>query len=187
MSPSPCGSIRSTSPDAVVEVQKEQQHHVGQKERRSSDSTCQGTKIDTCDKINLAEEIKKLSDKLFQLATMPVELRNESAPISMGANNGEWSSSASHKRSKFKISNFSRDVPYASPPGSSTKDLLLKLLDKWDDTNDKTTSTSNGRHKSVSMEWPENDNLGQRTISSLNTFFQSRQTNKKTHSFMSSN
>ncbi|XP_044727455.1 probable serine/threonine-protein kinase fhkE [Chrysoperla carnea] len=308
MSPSPCGSLGS-SPDSVIEYENNTQDNISDYEfdhiqnsieRRASDSSCVVSKRDSVERINLAEEIKKLSDKLFQLATMPTDLVNGNAnsssskddkksesttkavptkdeqksliseettnethkiktekvktsktvtngnvtsiststktsKISTPLTNGNatninapWANNLQNRRTKFKITNLNRDVPIISPTNknsfftedfntnklthsfttsdgtssssssshfsrqsslnsaTNTKDLLLQLLDKWDDSQESAHNNLNGRHKSISVDF-ENETLGQRTISSLNTFFQSRQTLKKTHPFMSSN
>ncbi|KAG5874995.1 hypothetical protein JTB14_016309 [Gonioctena quinquepunctata] len=98
------------------------------------------------------------------------------------------------RRAKFKLNSWSRDIPLTarnihkpsrsqfttktnsltSPNG--TKDLLLKLLEHWDEPQ---TPRNNNRHGSISSEWSERDSLGQRTISSINPFLKSQSTNKK--------
>lgn len=239
MSPSPCGSVVSSagSDNAFQNIDTTNNNvlmpptldHI----RRSSDSTCVVKGSDISERINLAEEIRKLSQKLFQLSTMstiaPPQTNTEPvAPLHftetqkietpkngyiknphncvlpkdhpLNVNCGiPW------RRTKFRISNMSRDVPIApkavdnprmftfstrpirpnqeevgnSPSG--TKDLLLKLLEHWDGPQG--PARSNPRHGSFSNEWSENDSLGQKTISSLNTFFQSRAASKKVTQF----
>ncbi|KAJ8931323.1 hypothetical protein NQ314_015775 [Rhamnusium bicolor] len=202
--------------------------------RRSSDSAGIVKTHDITERINLAEEIRKLSDKLFQLSNINTNVLNnqcpfeESSPAEVCSPKAPESTSTilpstpvemtsikhqenglpqDHpdspscgipwRRTKFKMNYMSRDVPLAmrhihkqsdeqfttkisnhnitSPNG--TKDLLLQLLEHWDGP--KGPIMQNNRHGSISSEWTENDSLGQRTISSLNTFFQSRATNKK--------
>lgn len=232
------------------------QEHLQSFERRASDSSFVVRKTDIAERINLAEEIRKLSDKLFKMSTLPdfttisssstnstgtTELKSQSSITSK--TNGlaipyrpkfETTSAKHHttklnetstnnnaapwRRTKFRITGLNRDVPLNSYSKSSTfsestnglsktqmntekwsstssntnsavgtKDLLLKLLDKWDDVQEEPVRNSNGRHKSISAEWSEIESLGQRTISSLNTFFQSRATTKKAHPFMAAN
>lgn len=155
-------------------------------ERRASDSSCFMKKNDISERVNLAEEIRKLSDKLIQISTMPDFTFSEANHFSNNIPHLEeinipW-------RKKFKLTEKNRDVPLSpfnkNENGSAlgTKDLLLKLLDKWDGTKEETKEKNlNGRHKSISAEWSEVESLGQRTISSLNSFFQSRTTIKKTN------
>lgn len=229
------------------------EEHLQSFERRASDSSFVVRKTDIAERINLAEEIRKLSDKLFKMSTLPdfttisssstnstetTELKSQSSLKTNGLstsyrskfettptksqttkqnealnnNNAPW------RRTKFRITGLNRDVPLNSYSKSSTfsefnnglsktqvntekwsstcsntnsavgtKDLLLKLLDKWDDAQEEPVRNSNGRHKSISAEWSEIESLGQKTISSLNTFFQSRATTKKAHPFMAAN
>lgn len=225
-SPSPCGSLASSpgSDSAFVgsPVDKSQTDlllpttvdHL----RRSSDSAGVMKTNDIAERINLAEEIKKLSDKLFQLSNMDTSLTNNQCPFQLDTQelpkelnvqrsvpititgkkheNGLPSSfentGVPWRRPKNKLSIMSRDVPLAvksiQKPSNdqnmtnnptdpnSTKDLLLQLLDHWEGPK---IVRTNKRHGSVSAEWTDNDTLRQRTISSLNTFFQSRATNKK--------
>lgn len=237
MSPSPCGSVVSCGSDNAFQNIDTTNNNVLMPPsldhlRRSSDSTCVVKGSDISERINLAEEIRKLSQKLFQLSTMstiappqsnndpiiptPLEIPKIETPKNgyikgpyncvlpkdhpLNVNCGiPW------RRTKFRISNMSRDVPISpknidnarmfrfstssirpnqdevgnSPNG--TKDLLLKLLEHWDGPQG--PSRPNPRHGSFSTEWTENDSLGQKTISSLNTFFQSRAAAKKVTQF----
>lgn len=248
MSPSPCGSVASSveSDDAFQNIDTTNStllmppsldHY-----RRASDSTCVVKGSDVTERINLAAEIKKLSDKLFQLSTMstmaPNDLSlnvdttpvpNDSTKIVIFNNtpNNEKPKDSLIKdpnncvlpkdhplnvncgipwrRTKHRINNMSRDVPLlpkntgkdnsriftienangstenSTNSPSGTKDLLLKLLEHWDGPQG--PMRSNSRHSSFSSEWTENDSLGQKTISSLNTFFQSRAARKKVNPF----
>lgn len=265
MSPSPCGSlgsstesipdydITSTSPDDNVfnhyTFDREPHiHRLSQEfqsfERRASDSSCLGRKTDMAERVNLADEIRKLSDKLFKMSNMPDftvpclsdtisqstnKLRvsnsatsaNQHIPLNNSSSNVETHRSLEDngnipwRRTKFRVTGMNRDVPLSTYKTSvinngeltdengttkntdrwstngtnnalGTKDLLLKLLDKWDDNQDE-LRTSTGRHKSISAEWTEVESLGQRTISTLNSFFQSRTTSKKTNPFLTTN
>lgn len=250
MSPSPCGSLASSLEseqgffenlhrEHEIEDQPQLEHI-----RRASDSTCVVKTPDVSERINLAEEIKKLSDRLFQLSTMSTSFKmngdsngynsergnkkfnektirylnskkteenttSKSKNLNVTVKNGEvpW------RKSKFKISSSSRDVPLAPKHQSSksfqeqfhsrlsifngtteykrcstfrahpqinspsgTKDLLLRLLDQWDGPSQSPIS----RHGSISAEWSGEDTLGQKTISSLNAFFQTRAGRKMT-------
>lgn len=239
MSPSPCGSVVSSagSDNAFHQNIDTTNNNVLMPPsmdhfRRSSDSTCVVKGTDVTERINLAEEIRKLSQKLFQLSTMstitpPHQAVSEPAAsysppvekfINETSTNGyikdphncvlprdhplNVNCGIPWRRTKFRISNMSRDVPLAqkhkeqsrilafpnrtnreevgnSPNG--TKDLLLKLLEHWDGPQG--PARPNPRHGSFSTEWTENDSLGQKTISSLNTFFQSRAASKKVTQF----
>ncbi|KAF2901401.1 hypothetical protein ILUMI_04778, partial [Ignelater luminosus] len=80
MSPSPCGSLASSveSDDAFPQVFS---NHVDDNNdslsipqtdhlRRASDSTCILKGTDVAERLNLADEIRKLTDKLFQLSAI---------------------------------------------------------------------------------------------------------------------
>lgn len=223
MSPSPCGSVCSSpgSDNAFGSLQDDNLllsvnlDHI----RRASDSTCvvKGHQ-DVTERINLADEIRKLSDKLFQLSTMSDDnsqlkdfdlssinnLNVKSSNNNLIKNPNNCVLPKDHplnincgvpwRRPKNKISIMSRDVPLAhlkvnktsvsnvqnqSNSNNSpceTKDLLLKLLEHWDGPQG--PIRPNPRHSSFSSDCTENDALGQKTISSLNTFFQTRATLK---------
>jgi serine/threonine protein kinase len=241
MSPSPCGSLASSpgSDNAFLTIDMNNDllmpptlDHL----RRSSDSTCILKGPDVTERINLAEEIRKLSDKLFQLSNMSTSVTNDSfdefslptiiparkeppnhsvversIPITIESSPGlprDHPESANcgvpWRRTKYRLNHMSRDVPLmtknshtpfngfepfnqydsvnnnsSSPDG--TKNLLLRLLEQWDGPHGPVRP--NARHGSVSTEWSEIDSLGQRSISTLNSFFQSRATNKKITGF----
>lgn len=265
MSPSPCGSLASSTEsddDSFNGISNNyvegsltvvQPDHI----RRASDSTCVLKGTDITERLNLAEEIRKLTDKLFQLSSMPefntssdtkkklnipplnstvssnVNGHHSNIPrspaimITSPKSNSIPSSSNEEipwRRRKFKITGNSRDVPlspkfnmnfsrhfesdlaslnntinYKAKTNTmstsqtsnnensvtGTKDMLLKLLEQWDGP--QVPSRPIPRHGSVSSEWSESDSLGQRTISSLNMFFQSRSINKNSHPFMKPN
>lgn len=182
------------------------------------------------ERINLADEIRKLTDKLFQLSSIPdmtedslrksnpIEIKQSRARTESGTS--ESPGSVPWRRQKFRVTSSSRDVPLQSRNSSvhsfnsqldfafkskttssskgatenssmdsavnGTKDMLLKLLEQWDGPH-QTPQRPNVRHGSVSTEWSEQESLGQRTISSLNMFFQSRSTVKKSHPFLNHN
>ncbi|XP_068910132.1 myosin light chain kinase, smooth muscle-like [Tenebrio molitor] len=241
MSPSPCGSLASSpgSDNAFLTIDMNNDllmpptlDHL----RRSSDSTCILKGPDVTERINLAEEIRKLSDKLFQLSNMSTSVTNDSfdefslptiiparkeppnhsvversIPITIESSPGlprdhpeSVNCGVPWRRTKYRLNHMSRDVPLmtknshtpfngfepfnqydsvnnnsSSPDG--TKNLLLRLLEQWDGPHGPVRP--NARHGSVSTEWSEIDSLGQRSISTLNSFFQSRATNKKITGF----
>ncbi|CAG9865306.1 unnamed protein product [Phyllotreta striolata] len=202
-SPSPCGSLASSGSDGAF-ASDDHEARVDsiapvEHARRASDSTCIVKSNDIAERINLAEEIRKLSDKLLQLSNLNVngepmkaEIAKEenvvrSVPITItGARHrGSDNSGVPWRKPKFRVTNMSRDVPSIQKfPGKSgslsspngTKDLLLQLLEQWDGHKSRTKHFM--RNGSFSTE-TENENSGQRTaISSLNNFFQSRATSK---------
>ncbi|XP_021913524.1 myosin light chain kinase, smooth muscle-like isoform X2 [Zootermopsis nevadensis] len=311
LSPSPCSSLSvsvSTSPDSILEHEllgkspdeTDYLHHYTFEnkqppppkyhlerlqtfERRASDSSCVLRRNgDTAARVNLADEIRKLSDKLFQMASLhgpSSDLDNNNvssirapAPAIPSTHHGSIQSTVFNgtphpippvpsrkdsiqdegltgvKRPKFRFSNLNRDVPLGAPapptnftsfmvanttsispcsswnsldtfPSTSnnsqssaspshsapvspqhsseadhsetpcadiTKDLLLHLLDKWDDKQTVTCSPIETCRKSLSMDWSEEESLGQRTMTSLATYFQSSRTIKKKHSVLPS-
>lgn len=194
MSPSPCGSVCSSPEDGLDDnlLLPVNLDHI----RRASDSTCVVKGQDVTERINLAEEIRKLSDKLFQLSSMSLESDTllddiHSKNLIKDPNNCvlpkdhplNVNCGVPWRKHKNRINNMSRDVPLAPKATNNgfnspneTKDLLLKLLEHWDGPQGPVRA--NPRHSSFSSECTENDTLGQKTISSLNTFFQTRATLK---------
>ncbi|XP_023702822.1 myosin light chain kinase, smooth muscle isoform X2 [Cryptotermes secundus] len=306
LSPSPCSSLSvsiSSSPDSIFEhdllgkspeetgnffhymFEHKQPHsskyHLERLqafERRASDSSCVLRRNgDTAARVNLADEIRKLSDKLFQMASLhgpSSDLdNNNSNDFSENPSPGSANQSLHHgpmhsiaftgtpcptppvpnrresiqdeglvgvKRQKFRFSNLNRDVPLGAPapptnfssfmlanttgispcssrnssdtfpstynsqssassshsaplspqlspesdssehPGADiTKDLLLHLLDKWDDKQTLTCGTKETCRKAISMDWSEEESLGQQTMTSIATYFQSSRTTEK--------
>ncbi|XP_004517523.1 death-associated protein kinase related [Ceratitis capitata] len=88
--------------------------------------------------------------------------------------------SASVRRAKFRINQMSRDVPIGVPnihqavnleeAANTTKDCLLHLLEKYNETNK--CRNPMARHQSISVDWNMSDNLEYRSMSSINAFFQ---------------
>lgn len=88
------------------------------------------------------------------------------------------------KRTKFRVTQMSRDVPMNSPNThqtvfleeavTTTKDCLLHLLEKYNDTESRahTSLGTMGRHQSISEGYGISDNLEYRSMNSLNFFFQ---------------
>ncbi|XP_055706464.1 uncharacterized protein LOC129803731 isoform X2 [Phlebotomus papatasi] len=100
-----------------------------------------------------------------------------SAPISV-----PWA--ANNRRTKFRMTQFSRDVPVGSPhqhqpiyieeAANTTKDCLLHLLEKYNGVNESRPPTMStlGRHQSFSCAWGVEEDLEQRSMNSINAFFQ---------------
>ncbi|XP_018325724.1 myosin light chain kinase, smooth muscle isoform X2 [Agrilus planipennis] len=260
-SPSSCQSLTSSvaSEDGFLDTSDSNSvEYLPDHLRRSSDSSFFVKGSDVAERANLADEIRKLTDKLFQLSSMPgitngtngteeinikEEEKNERNAIQKGrftdklfteSSTTHPSSGVPWRRQKFKINNLSRDVPlqpkyiasakkieafYSNMNGSQqrsntinlhekcfeqyplqntnsvrcmtqkfeesnlectangTKDMLLKLLEQWDEgkTSHKPLLS---RHGSIASEWLRRESVGQRTISSLNSFFQMRATTK---------
>ncbi|XP_017468291.1 PREDICTED: death-associated protein kinase related [Rhagoletis zephyria] len=88
--------------------------------------------------------------------------------------------SASMRRAKFRVNQMSRDVPIGVPnihqavnleeAANTTKDCLLHLLEKYNET--KECRNPMARHQSISVDWNMSDNLEYRSMSSINAFFQ---------------
>lgn len=87
-----------------------------------------------------------------------------------------------NKRTKFRISQMSRDVPIGSPythqtvfleeAVNTTKDCLLHLLEKYNESDNRTAYSNQGRHQSIAVGYGMSDNLEYRSMNSLNHFFQ---------------
>lgn len=84
-----------------------------------------------------------------------------------------------NRRTKYRVTQLSRDVPYGSPDShqtifleeaaNSTKDCLLQLLDKY---NGKEMRICNiRRHQSIAVGNGITDNLEYHSMNSINTFF----------------
>lgn len=85
-----------------------------------------------------------------------------------------------NRRTKFRITQLSRDVPYGSPDShqtifleeaaNTTKDCLLQLLDKYNDKKE-TRICSIRRHQSIAVGNGMTDNLEYHSMNSINAFF----------------
>lgn len=85
-----------------------------------------------------------------------------------------------NRRTKFRITQLSRDVPYGSPDShrtifleeaaNTTKDCLLQLLDKYNDKKETRICTIR-RHQSIAVGNGMTDNLEYHSMNSINTFF----------------
>lgn len=87
-----------------------------------------------------------------------------------------------NKRTKFRVTQLSRDVPIGSPDShqtvfleeaaETTKDCLLHLLDKYNSNESESRSINMiRRHQSISVGHGITDNLECQTMNSLNAFF----------------
>lgn len=83
-----------------------------------------------------------------------------------------------------------RQLPYRRGDENNahrTKDLLLHLLEKWDENEDGegertvggTSSGFGGRHQSISLDWSPSERLAQSSMSSLHAFFKKQTSNEK--------
>ncbi|XP_055693724.1 uncharacterized protein LOC129796062 isoform X2 [Lutzomyia longipalpis] len=105
------------------------------------------------------------------------KLTLKTAPISV-----PWA--AANRRTKFRMTQFSRDVPVGSPhqhqpiyieeAANTTKDCLLHLLEKYSGVSESRTPSIStlGRHQSFSCAWGAEEDLEQRSMNSINAFFQ---------------
>lgn len=85
-----------------------------------------------------------------------------------------------NRRTKFRITQLSRDVPIGSPDShqtvfleeaaNSTKDCLLHLLEKYN-SKDTRSISSIRRHQSISVGYGIADNLEYHSMNSINAFF----------------
>lgn len=130
-------------------------------------------------------------------SVVPTSLRNGSAKTitttsaksSYYNGNNSYTSSigsapwpVSNKRTKFRVSQLSRDVPIGSPythqtvfleeAVTTTKDCLLHLLEKYNESDTRAAYSNQGRHQSIAVGYGISDNLEYRSMNSLNHFFQ---------------
>lgn len=95
-----------------------------------------------------------------------------------------------NRRAKFRMTQMSRDVPIGSPNShqkvfleeavTTTKDCLLHLLDKYNESETRTAYSNTGRHQSMSLGMGLSDNLEYNSMNSLNCFFQRHATGGNT-------
>lgn len=154
------------------------------------------------DRLQLLEDMPKLQPKLANLRN-PLEtittsqrkmhqsstIESESSSISKQSNVPWVNHQNSSRRTKFRVSHMSRDVPIGSPDThqnifleesiTATKDCLLNLLDKYGDTTECQTAVTHNVRQTCQMEGRDN-NVGQRSMNSLNFFFQRHATMGKT-------
>lgn len=138
------------------------------------------------DRLKLLEDMPKLQTKLshsHNMASEGISIQRKSQITTIDhssgtTNNLSWANQNSSKRTKFRVSQMSRDVPIGLPDThqtifleesvTATKDCLLNLLDKYDNADGEMESTQNGRQSSKI----ENRISEQRSMNSLNFFFQ---------------
>lgn len=109
-------------------------------------------------------------------AAVPAELSNSTTSGAFGT--VPWP--ITNRRTKFRITQLSRDVPYGSPDShqtifleeaaNTTKDCLLQLLDKYNDKKE-TRICSIRRHQSIAVGNGMTDNLEYHSMNSINAFF----------------
>lgn len=105
---------------------------------------------------------------------------NNSSYLNNSIGSAPWP--VTNKRTKFRISQMSRDVPIGSPythqtvfleeAVNTTKDCLLHLLEKYNESDTRTAYSNQGRHQSIAVGYGLSDNLEYRSMNSLNHFFQ---------------
>lgn len=118
-------------------------------------------------------------DHLQSSTAMSSSSSSSSSPC-MGSmrNSAPWP--ITNKRTKFRVTQLSRDVPIGSPDShqtvfleeaaETTKDCLLHLLDKYN-SNESRSINMVRRHQSISVGHGITDNLECQTMNSLNAFF----------------
>lgn len=128
------------------------------------------------------EGMRKVSDSITikrNPAAAPIETISSVSPPSHGGS-APWP--VTNRRTKFRVTQMSRDVPVGSPNThqtvfleeavNTTKDCLLHLLDKYNETETRTAYSNSGRHQSMSVGFGLSDNVEYRSMNSLNFFFQ---------------
>lgn len=143
---------------------------------------------------SFSEKVNKALDETMKLSSNKLNgvHRSDSIPISRKSNfssefsNSDWP--ASNRRTKFRLTELSRDVPIGSPnthqnifmedAANATKDCLLHLLERYSDR-EETETISKGRHQSISVDWGMgiSDNMEHRSMNSINAFFHRNSSN----------
>lgn len=129
---------------------------------------------------------KNDENRLQQSMSTPMNSNSSSAStspcmhsIQCGGGSAPWP--ITKKRTKFRVTQLSRDVPIGSPDShqtvfleeaaETTKDCLLHLLDKYNNSNESRSNNMIRRHQSISVGDGITDNLECQTMNSLNAFF----------------
>lgn len=148
---------------------------------------------------SFSEKVNKALDETMKLSSNKLNglHRSDSIPISRKSSfSSEFSNNdfgtapwpVSNRRTKFRLTELSRDVPIGSPnthqnifmeeAANATKDCLLHLLERYSDR-EETAAISNGRHQSISVDWGMgiSDNMEHRSMNSINAFFHRNSSN----------
>lgn len=129
--------------------------------------------------------VNSRSEKMDQRISTAFENRLNSASNSSSESTSPCTFGSSvpwtinNRRTKFRVTQLSRDVPIGSPDShqtiflqeaaNTTKDCLLQLLDKY---NGKETRTCNiRRHQSITVGHGITDNVEYHSMNSINAFF----------------
>lgn len=125
---------------------------------------------------NLTECLNKLNDETLNSN----ESSTSTSPFYGQPQNSSVPWPITNRRTKFRVTQLSRDVPIGSPDShqtifleeaaNNTKDCLLHLLEKY---NGNESRTNNGirRHQSISVGSGITDNLEYHSMNSINAFF----------------
>lgn len=164
----------STSFESSSSIQKQTNGGLSERLKVLEDTPTLAKKLDNSRKVS--ENITITRNSRFEPATI-------SPPNSV-----PWP--ITNRRTKFRVTQMSRDVPVGSPDKhqtvfleeavTTTKDCLLHLLEKYNENETRTAYCNTGRHQSVSMGFGLSDNLEYRSMNSLNYFFQRHATGGKT-------
>lgn len=167
----------------------------------SSSSTFHSSLKTTKSTKSTKELTNRLSERLKSLEEMPalinrmddkrevshsITINNKSNCFESGSisppNHGGSAPWPVNRRAKFRMTQMSRDVPIGSPNShqtvfleeavTTTKDCLLHLLDKYNESETRTAYSNTGRHQSMSLGMGLSDNLEYKSMNSLNFFFQ---------------
>lgn len=148
------------------------------------------TIVTASDGVSSETVVNDLTERLNELDASPTHLRNgrlqsnDSSASTSPFSGVPHSSSApwpiTSRRTKFRVTQLSRDVPVGSPDShqtifleeaaNNTKDCLLHLLEKY---NGDAARSSAGirRHQSISVGSGISDNLEYHSMNSINAFF----------------
>lgn len=128
--------------------------------------------------LNVSNVLEKQPINNVSVATSTGKNSQQASPFNNQHKSAPWS--VTNRRTKFRITQLSRDVPIGSPDShqtifleeaaNTTKDCLLHLLEKY---NGNESRSSNGirRHQSISVGFGIADNLEYHSMNSINAFF----------------
>lgn len=197
-------NIKNASFSSTTKTEKNTSHMVHSKSLMSDTEKSKESKITTTTSVvnDLTERLKSLDEipsvfKKVVNVTKHTETAHETISNSFGSflksttNSANTSGSTSpcnlgsvpwtitNRRTKFRVTQLSRDVPVGSPDShqtifleeaaNTTKDCLLQLLDKYNGKETRTCTIR--RHQSIAVGHGMTDNLGYNSMNSINAFF----------------
>lgn len=139
---------------------------------------------DLTERLKALDETPSLFKKMVNVRSVCEKVTDSvEDAITLGDNQSSVPWPITNRRTKFRITQMSRDVPIGSPDthqtifleetANSTKDCLLHLLEKYEKFNGQESKSGNGirRHQSISVGCGIADNLEYHSMNSINAFF----------------